>query len=71
MVAVVLSAQSTDKQVLRSIKPQIACTMSLADSLIKSNPTKTLADIKPITLKAISVYDEMFRAGIIPMELKK
>jgi prophage antirepressor-like protein len=59
------------KQVLRNIKPQIACTMSLADSLIKQNPTKTLIDIKPITLKAISVYEEMFRAGIIPMEFKK
>lgn len=59
------------KQVLRNIKPQIACTMSLADSLIKANPTKTLTDIKPITLKAISVYDEMFRAGIVPIEHKK
>lgn len=57
------------KEVLRSIAPPIACSMSLADNLMASNPNKTLDDIKPITLKAMSVYDEMLKAGIIPIEL--
>jgi prophage antirepressor-like protein len=58
------------KEVLRNIAPPVACSMSLADSLIASNPNKTLDDVKPITLKAMSVYDEMLKAGIMPIELK-
>ena len=58
------------KQVLRQINPPIACTMSLADSLLEKNPDKTLEDIKPITLKSVAVYDEMLKAGIIPIEFK-
>ena len=62
---------SSAKQVLRALKPEIACTMSLADSLIKSNPQKTLEDISQVTKKAISVYEEMFKIDIIPIEFKK
>jgi prophage antirepressor-like protein len=58
------------KQVLRNIKPEIACTMSFADTLLQQNPSKTLNDISQVTLKAISVYDEMLKAGIIPIELQ-
>ncbi len=60
---------SSAKEVLRNLKPPVACTMSFADSLIQNNPDKSLSDIQSITLKAISVYDEMLRAGIIPIEL--
>ena len=42
---------------------------TLADNLIASNPNKTLSDIKPITLKAMAVYDEMLKVGIMPIEL--
>lgn len=59
---------SSAKEVLRNVNPPIACTMSFADNLIKTNPDKTLLDIKSITLKSISVYDEMLKAGIIPIE---
>lgn len=58
------------KQVLRKLKPAVACSMSFADNLLYSNKDKTLQDISPITLKAIEVYDEMLKAGIIPIELK-
>lgn len=52
------------KQVIRKLSPHTACAMSFADSILHSNPDKTLNDIKPITLASIKVFDEMIKIGI-------
>lgn len=61
--------RTSAKEVLRHTRPNIACTMSLADMILSNNPNKELKDIKPITLKATEVFDEMLKADIIPAEL--
>lgn len=57
------------KQVIRKISPATACAMSFADSILHSNPNKTLQDIKPASLMAIKVFDEMLKIGIMPIEM--
>lgn len=46
------------KSVLRKINPEIASAMSLADSIQRANPTKTIEEISKISKKAIPFYLE-------------
>jgi prophage antirepressor-like protein len=55
------------KAVLRKLNPEIACSMSFADSLVELG--YDLNTISPITKEAINIYDKLIKIGFKPVEL--
>ena len=57
------------KAVLRKINPEIACSMSFADSLTQQGYDLDL--VSPITRDAIELYNKLIKIGYKPIELQE
>jgi prophage antirepressor-like protein len=57
------------KAVLRKINPEVACSMSFADSLKQQG--YDLDIVSPITKDALKLYDKLIKIGYRPVELDR
>lgn len=62
--------RNSDKEVLRHVKPELACAMSFTDDLVKKG--FDLKTVSELSLKAaVPLFQGMIELGITPAELKE
>lgn len=59
--------RTSGREVLRHIKPEAACTLSMCDTLSKSGAS--MEEIKPLIPAALSLYAGIMKLGFTPNEL--